>query len=547
MVVYPALPDPDAPQLEAWLDVLGTELDAARRPGPRRAGGGGALPGAVARGCTPCARGLAAPVDRVLLVAPPGPSRSAEAFPALRPAAEPSTAARGGSRRRQHPARRAATPTRGAPRGSSHGVRRAARPAARGRPGRAAPRARRRVRRVARRRSPGRSAASSWSWPCAAGSRPRSPTADHPWSRRPAAGGRMAVDARCTDRSTCPTAPITRTQRSARVRDRVRPRHPRRRQRRLRRALRGAQLGLSVALIEKDKLGGTCLHYGCIPTKALLHAAEVADSARECDAVRRPRHASTASTWPEVNSYKDGVVGRLYKGLQGLVKSREHHARRGRRPPDLADHGRRRGHAPTPPPRPSCSPPAPTPARLPGLEIGGRVITSDQALEPRLRARSRSSCSAAASSASSSPPCGKSFGAEVTIVEALPRLVPNEDEACSKALERAFRKRGITSKTGVRFAGVDPGRRRRAPSRSRAARRSRPTSCSSPSAAARSTAGLGYEEVGVAMDRGFVAHRRAAAAPTSRASTPSATSSPACSSRTAASRRASSSPRRSRG
>ena len=86
-------------------------------------------------------------------------------------------------------------------------------------------------------------------------------------------------------------------------------------------ALRAAQLGQNVVLIEKDKLGGTCLHRGCIPTKALLHAGEVADSSR---------HSSDFGVNTQfisidmvgVNAYKDGVVARLYKGLQGLVKSR---------------------------------------------------------------------------------------------------------------------------------------------------------------------------------------------------------------------------------
>ena len=84
-------------------------------------------------------------------------------------------------------------------------------------------------------------------------------------------------------------------------------------------ALRSAQLGLSVALIEQDKLGGTCLHRGCIPTKALLHAAELADNARE--ASKLGVHAQlNGIELPKVNEYRDGVVGRLYKGLQGLIK-----------------------------------------------------------------------------------------------------------------------------------------------------------------------------------------------------------------------------------
>jgi len=86
-------------------------------------------------------------------------------------------------------------------------------------------------------------------------------------------------------------------------------------------ALRAAELGLSVILVERDKVGGTCLHRGCIPTKALLHAAEVADSAREGEKVG-VRSTLDGIDMDTVNSYKDGVVGRLYKGLTGLVKGR---------------------------------------------------------------------------------------------------------------------------------------------------------------------------------------------------------------------------------
>src|SRR6187401_1292637 len=86
-------------------------------------------------------------------------------------------------------------------------------------------------------------------------------------------------------------------------------------------ALRAAELGLSVALVEEDKVGGTCLHRGCIPTKALLHAGEIAD------AVRDSSQFGVSSTFDgvdlkAVNFYKDGVVSRLYKGLQGLVSGR---------------------------------------------------------------------------------------------------------------------------------------------------------------------------------------------------------------------------------
>ena len=84
-------------------------------------------------------------------------------------------------------------------------------------------------------------------------------------------------------------------------------------------ALRSAQLGMTVALIERDKLGGTCLHRGCIPTKALLHATEVADTAREGSRIGVNTTLDGVDL-PKVNEYRDGVVGRLYKGLQGLMK-----------------------------------------------------------------------------------------------------------------------------------------------------------------------------------------------------------------------------------
>ena len=86
-------------------------------------------------------------------------------------------------------------------------------------------------------------------------------------------------------------------------------------------ALRAAQLGLTVGLVEKDKLGGTCLHVGCIPTKALLHSAEIADNARESE--QFGVHATfDGIDMPGVNAYKDGVVSRLFKGLSGLIKGR---------------------------------------------------------------------------------------------------------------------------------------------------------------------------------------------------------------------------------
>jgi len=216
-------------------------------------------------------------------------------------------------------------------------------------------------------------------------------------------------------------------------------------------ALRAAELGRSVMLIEKDKLGGTCLHRGCIPTKALLHAAEIADSARDGDQFG-VKTALEGIDMGGVNSYKDGVVGRLYKGLQGLVRARGINYVEGAgtfvgdRTVEV-DGTRYRGSA-------VVLATGSYPRSLPGLEIGGRVVTSDQAMAldwvpERVVVLGGGVIGVEFASV------WRSFGAEVTVVEALPRLVPAEDDWCSTQLERAFRRRGITAKTGVKFTGVD--------------------------------------------------------------------------------------------
>ena len=265
-------------------------------------------------------------------------------------------------------------------------------------------------------------------------------------------------------------------------------------------ALRAAQLGLTVGLVEKGNLGGTCLHVGCIPTKALLHAAEVADSARESSAFG-VQATLDGIDMAGVNSYKDGVVSRLFKGLTGLVKGRgitviEGAGRlTGPREVTVGDRAWRGRHVVLASGSYSRS--------LPGLEVDGeRVVTSDHAL--RLERVPESvvvlgggviGCEFAS--------VWRSFGAEVTIVEALPRLVPTEDEACSKALERAFRKRGITFRTGTPFQSVkstdtgvavtvEGGDLIEAELLLVAVGRGPVTD------------GLGYDEQGVVMERGFV-------------------------------------------
>ncbi|MFF1529488.1 dihydrolipoyl dehydrogenase [Cellulomonas sp. NPDC058312] len=264
-------------------------------------------------------------------------------------------------------------------------------------------------------------------------------------------------------------------------------------------ALRGAQLGLSVALIEADKVGGTCLHNGCIPTKALLHAAELADNARE-GAHFGVHTELTGIDMNGVNEYKDSVIARLYKGLQGLIKSRKITVFEGYGKLVAQDTVEVNGERVTG--RHVILGTGSYARSLPGLEIGGRVMTSDQALKMDFVPKSAIILGGGVIG-SEFASVWKSFGADVTIIEALPHLVPNEDEALSKAFERAFRKRGINFNLGVRFSGVtqddsgvhvslEDGKTFDADVLLVAVGRGP------------RTADLGYEQQGLTLDRGFV-------------------------------------------
>jgi dihydrolipoamide dehydrogenase len=264
-------------------------------------------------------------------------------------------------------------------------------------------------------------------------------------------------------------------------------------------ALRAAELDMSVVLIEKDKLGGTCLHRGCIPTKALLHSAEVADSAKESE------NFGVKATFEgidiqAVHTYKDKVIGGLFKGLTGLVKSRKITVVEGEGKltgkdevtvGDAVYKGRNillaTGSKP----------------KTLGLDIDGeKVMTSDQALDLDRVPESVIVLGGGVIGVEFAS-VWRSYGADVTIVEALPHLVPVEEESSSKLLERAFRKRKIKYELGTPFESVKTtdsgvtvtlkgGKTLEAEVLLVAIGRG-PVS-----------EGLGYEEQGITLDRGFV-------------------------------------------
>jgi dihydrolipoamide dehydrogenase len=265
-------------------------------------------------------------------------------------------------------------------------------------------------------------------------------------------------------------------------------------------ALRAAELGKRVALIEEDKVGGTCLHRGCIPTKALLHAAEVADLAHDGPSIG-VQTTLDGIDMNGVNAYKDKVVTRLWKGLTGLVASRQIEVIQGHgrliSPTSVQVGGRVVSGAHVVLATGSQT------RSLPGLiPDGNRIITSDHAL---LLDHVPSSVVILGGGVIGVEFASvwRSFGAEVTIIEMLPHLVPTEEESSSKLLERAFRRRGIGFKLGTRFESVkDTGTGVTVTVEGGATIDAELLLV----AVGRGpvSAGLGYDEVGVAMDRGFV-------------------------------------------
>lgn len=264
-------------------------------------------------------------------------------------------------------------------------------------------------------------------------------------------------------------------------------------------AIRARELGMSVALIEEAKLGGTCLHRGCIPTKALLHAAEVADVAREAPKIGVEARLDGIDM-PAVQAYKDGVIGRLFKGLQGLVKARgiDVVAARGTlrdaRTVTADDHDYS-GRA-------VVLATGSFARTLPGIDLGRRVITSDEALGLTAVPQSAIVLGGGVIGVEFAS-IWRSFGAEVTVLEALPRIVAPEDPACSRALDRALRKRGVAVKTSVsveRVAETEDS------ARVTLADGSELNADVVLVAVGRGprTDNIGLDEVGVARDRGFV-------------------------------------------
>lgn len=270
-------------------------------------------------------------------------------------------------------------------------------------------------------------------------------------------------------------------------------------------ALRGAQLGLSVVLVEKEKVGGTCLHRGCIPTKALLHSADVIEEIRRAGDFGVLVDSEPQVDWGKVQSYKGSVVGKLFKGLQGVIKARGVKT--------IAAEGRLGGPGVI-----ELEGNEPVKAKavvlasgsyaksLPFIEIDGKsFITSDHALDLDSIPSSVIVIGAGAVGLEFAS-IYHSFGAEVTILEALPRLAPGEDEEVSKELTSRFQKRGIKCFAGVNVKEAKASDEGASITFEKDGKSETITSERCLVAVGRGavTDGLGYEEAGVKLDRGLV-------------------------------------------
>jgi dihydrolipoamide dehydrogenase len=219
-------------------------------------------------------------------------------------------------------------------------------------------------------------------------------------------------------------------------------------------ALRSAQLGQRVALIERDdRLGGTCLLRGCIPTKALLQSAAVLDTVHR--AAEWGIDASGDPDWAKIVAFEDGIVDKLVKGVTGLVKARGIDVIQGTAtlvagPAVVVEsHGSTRRVDATNVVIATGS----APKLLPGVEVSDHVITSDQALWYD-RIPSSAVVIGAGAVGLEFASLYRSFGADVTLIEALPSPAPLEDEEVSKEIARAYRKRGITTASGASVESI---------------------------------------------------------------------------------------------
>jgi dihydrolipoamide dehydrogenase len=268
-------------------------------------------------------------------------------------------------------------------------------------------------------------------------------------------------------------------------------------------ALRAAVLGKRVALVEKDdRLGGTCLLRGCIPSKALLESASVMDH------VNRSEEWGIKATgevdWLKVLQSEQHIVDKKVSGLTGLIKARKIDVVQGMGKLVSGPGVEVDGRTLTAPDVVLAT--GSFPRLLPGLEVSERVITSDQALVLDHLPTSIVIIGAGAIGMEFAT-VYRSFGVDVTVLEALPRIVPLEDEDISKEAARAFKKRGIEAIPGVKVQDVkEAGDHVEVVYRAEGKEPQTVSAelCLVAIGRGPISEGIGYEEAGIELDRGYV-------------------------------------------
>ena len=268
-------------------------------------------------------------------------------------------------------------------------------------------------------------------------------------------------------------------------------------------ALRAAELGKKVALVERDdRLGGTCLLRGCIPSKALLESASVMDHVNRSE--EWGIKASGEPDWPQVLEAERHIVDKKVSGLTSLIKGRKIDVIKGTgklvHGPGVQVDGQ------TLPAADLVLATGSYPRLLPGLEVSDHVITSDQALVLDHLPKSVVIIGAGAIGLEFAT-VYRSFGADVTVVELLPRVAPLEDEDISKEAARAFKKRGINAFTGVKVSGVkEAGDHAEVTfeAEGSGAKTVSADICLVAVGRGPISEGIGYEEAGIELERGYV-------------------------------------------
>jgi dihydrolipoyl dehydrogenase len=227
-------------------------------------------------------------------------------------------------------------------------------------------------------------------------------------------------------------------------------------------AIRGAEYGLKVALIDASpKLGGTCLHVGCIPTKALLFNAELWDHLKHAAEYGIAGVEGRGLDWAAVMARKNAIISKHVKGLEFLMRKHKIAV--------IAGFGRLTGGArdgvhtveveanggKSPVKAKNVIVATGSEAKLlPGVAAGGNILTNVEILSLAAPPKTLIVIGAGAVGVEFAS-IFRSFGTEVTILEFLPRMVPLEDEEISKELARVFRKRGVETQTGARVEKVE--------------------------------------------------------------------------------------------